>query len=894
MNVRVIINSLLLSVLFINVNGQQIDSSGGEIIIADSIAIVGGELDTVVGADTMTLVDTITGPVAEAAINNGEIKLSDDTLDAPVKYIADDSIVYDIVNMKVHLYGNAVAEYQQIRLKADHIVYDWAEGTLSGEMNTDSLGEPIGFINFNDGQKDYRARRIAYNFKTGKGKVYQAKTEEGGGYLHVDETKKNERDEWYAKHGSYTTCNLDEPHFHLHSTKMKIVPDKVMVTGPANLVIADVPTPLYLPFGIFPVKKGQRSGIIMPSNYGEDFARGFFVQGMGYYFGINDYADLALTGDLYTNGSWALRSASNYKLRYKFAGNLFASFGRNRLVEREAPNSGFSNDFRVNWRHSQDPKARPNSRFSANVNFGTSLYDRNFSNSQERVTNSQFSSTVSYSKSWLGRPLTFSTNLRHDQSLVTGRVTLTLPSVTFGVSRIQPFKAKVASSKRKWYETIGFSYTFQGDNRISGTDSTFFTRQTFEDASYGIRHTLPISSNIKLFKHFTLTPSFNYSENWYLQTIRKQWDPSLIIETDSNGYATDITFGQVVTDTVFGFESARDFNFSTSLSTRIYSMATFKGKIKAIRLVTNPTLSFTYRPDFGTDFWGYYRDVQESYEEDDLQRYSIFDHTIFGGPGEGLRAALSLNINNNLEMKTFSKKDTVDYEKKIKLLESFSFRGSYNFAADSLNMSVISINAFTTLFNKLRVNFSTTLDPYTVNEDNRRINTFVWEQDKRFTRLTRASLALGSGFRSKKATQPQPTVGTTEEQEEVLNNLDNYYNFNIPWSFNFDYNISLSRGVPGNPDTLVVAANSVRFDLDINITRNWKLTLASGYDFNSKEIVYTTMNVIRDLHCWEMSFNFSPFPRELQFYGITLQPKSPVLQDMKLNKKQDRFNNEFF
>lgn len=839
-----------------------------------------------------TSTDSIPADTVKPAAPTYTYTVSVDSIDAPITYSAEDSIIYDLLNNKIHLYGNAHVTYTDMELTAYYIQLDWTTNVITAY--TDSVdGEPVGDAVFKDAQDQYEAKKIMYNFQTKKGKVFMGRTETGQGYVHADAVKRNEYNEWYGYKGKYTTCSLEHPHFYIGAKKMKVVPDKVMVTGPANLVIHDVPTPLFVPFGIFPNNNKRHSGVIFPE-YGEEKTRGFFLRSGGYYFSISDYMDLALTGDIYTNGSWAVRTQSNYAKRYKFRGNVFLQYGRNRLGEPESPDFTIRNDFRVTWTHSQDAKARPNSRFSANVNFGTSTFNKNNTYTQSSVTQSTLVSKISYSRTWSGRPFNFSMNMSHDQNLITGLVNLTLPDIRFGVSRIQPFKSKKPGSKQKWYESIGFSYTFETRNQISAYDSSFFQQETLDNMKYGVRQTIPINASIKLGKYFTFTPGANYVERWYMKTISKHWDGSTQYEVQADS-TIDTIYGQVITDTIFGFKPARDFNFSAGLTTNMYGYLRFKhSKLKAIRHKMTPTLSFRYRPDFGSDFWGYYRTVQSD-TAGNMETYSIFQpvQSIYGAPPGTPEMGLGININNNLEMKVFSKKDTVTHEKKIKLIENLSISTFYNFMVDSLNLSPISISGFTTVAGLVRINFSTSLDPYMHDSLLKRVNTFVWEDRHRFTSMRTASLSLSTSLRSKIGGDQQPTLGSEEERNMVITAPNAYYDFTIPWNLTFSYNLSISRGVTGNADTLLISSNSMRLGLDVTITPKWLVHVESGFDFRQMELVYTRVRVIRNMHCWEMSFDWVPYPFDRQTYNMQINVKSPVLQELKLSRKKNQFDSAF-
>ncbi len=827
-------------------------------------------------------------------VPSSSFKVSKDSLEAPVDYKARDSIVYDVTGRLVHLYGEAQVKYEAITVEGHYIQLDWNTNTMMAQAQLDTSGRMIRKAMFQDGDQQFYAEQFRYNYKTRKGKTDAGKFKEGESYVLAKNVKNMPNNDLYIKDAKYTTCSLDHPHFHLAARRAKVVPDKVMVTGPANLVIMDIPTPLYVPFGWFPIKKGQRSGIVFPQ-YGEEQVRGFFLRNGGYYWAINDYMDLQLTGDIYSKGSWGVHAKSNYRRRYKYSGTYTLDFARNNEGERESPDFNTVNDFQVNWQHNQDPKARPSSRFTANVRFGTATYDRTFSTGQSAVLRSSLVSKISYSRSFPKKPFNFSVNLDHDQNLITGDINLTLPDINFGVSRIQPFKPKKAAnlSKNRWYESIGVAYTLRATNRISGVDSTFFTAETFKNARYGIQHSLPISASFNVFKYFSLVPRINYTERWYMRTIRKSFLADTVFTTVDD--VIDTTLPGIQVDTVTGFKAGRDFNFGLDLSTKIYGLLQFKkGRLKAIRHVISPTLSFRYRPDFGADFWGYYREVQSD-TAGNIQRYSIFEGSVFGGPPDGAQAGLGISLINNLHMKILSRKDTVNPEKKVPIFENLTLSTFYNFIADSLRLDPINLNMVTSLFNKVSVNFRMTMDAYVYNENNVRINTFLWSDRKRFLQMRSASLALGTSLQSKKS-QPLPDSdkGTENERNVVLTTPSNYYDFNIPWTMNVRYNITMARGASGAPDSLRVSTNSVGLSFDVNVTKKWKLAVESGYDFVRRDFVYTNLNVIRDLHCWVLQFNFTPYPVEQQQYLIQLNVRSALLTDLKLTRRQSRFDSAVF
>lgn len=821
---------------------------------------------------------------------------SKDTIRHPVIYKARDSIIYDVSHNKVLLWGNAEVTYDNIKLSAYLVELDWTTHILTAQTEKDTAGQPFGDVVFIDAGQEYRSKKLAYNVTTEKGKVYQVRTREGDGYMHAEAVKRTERDEWYGQHGKYTTCDLEHPHFFIQARKMKMVPDKVIVTGPANLVVADVPTPLYVPFSMFPIKKDRKSGIIFPQYGAEPDGRGFFLRQGGYYFYPNDYIDLMLAGDIYSNGSFALRSASQYARRYKFRGALECSYGRNRRGDPLEKGFSINNDFRVIWRHAQDSRARPGSSFISNVDFGTSRFDRNFNfTNVQNVTNSLFNSNITYSKSWAGKPFNLSLNGSHSQSLITRELQVTFPYLQFGVSRITPFKPTISSERKKWYEDVGFSYRVDLQNKLTGVDSVFLKKQTFQNATLGILHNLPVNTSIPLFRYLTLQPQFTYNERWYFKTIRKSFSPDTIF-FDPETRDSIVGVGRVITDTIYQFKTARDFELSANLTTRLFGIFPFKkGKIKAFRHVFTPQINVQYRPDFANPRWKYYRQVQNHLNGTN-ERYSIFDiNDRFPGiPPSGKIAGIGLTLNNIFDMKVFSKKDTIKQEKKVNLLDNLRINTFYNFAADSLHLSPVNISGFTSVLQGLiTLNMTAQFDPYATDKQFRKINTFVWQKERRLLRFSDATLAIAGRIAPKHQSSPTPTKGSEQEREYLINNLSGFYDFNIPWSLQINFNLRIDKGAPGNLDTIRLSAATFNFSFDVNVTKNWKLDLTSGYDLSRKDFIITSLNVVRNLHCWELRFQYIPYPVTNRSYNIQINAKSPLLQELRLTRKDNAVFNNF-
>ncbi|MFI5172216.1 MAG: putative LPS assembly protein LptD [Chitinophagales bacterium] len=836
--------------------------------------------------DTSIVADS--SKVDSAEINDLWYEMSSDALDEIITYGGVDSIVYDLDSGRTYIYANGEINYKTFYLKADFIQFDWDEKTICAKQITDSAGKKKALVYFKDGEDEFYAENMCYNFGTKKGKIFYFRTQEGEGYLRVEEAKKLDDDSYFGKGMTYTTCDLEHPHYYIAAKKAKVVPKKIAVTGPANLVIADVPTLLFLPFGIFPIKRGQTSGIIIPQ-YGNHYSQGYFLRNGGYYFALSDYYDLSLTGDIYSRGSYGLHASSRYNKLYRFNGSLAMDYARNKYGFSFAPNYTEQADFFVRWTHNQDAKARPNSKFGASVNVGTSDYLSNNAYSSSYLTN-QLSSSISYYKAFPNTPFNFSAALRHNQNTSTKIVNLTLPEASLTMNRIYPLK-KLTTNRNSFLYQFGVSYSMNGQNTISSPDSLLFTNAAFDKFENGIQHRVSASAPVKILKYFTLSPNFNYTENWYFESIRKNFDPYITVDTLTSSTGEDSvvsTTHYVRIDTINGFQTARYFNVGTSLNTKVYSTAQFGGKLKAIRHVMTPTMSFNYSPDYGASKYGYYGDYYATPDAITATPYSIFEGSIYGSPPQGEVGSIGLNIGNTLEIKVYSKKDSVTHEKKIKLIESFSFGTSYNLAADSLNLADVGFSGYTTLFKNVRINFSGSFDPYILDTNGVNLNQFVWDVNHRLGRFNGGYLSLSTDFQSKRNSNPQlmTAAGTPEEREMVWSNPDDYIDFEVPWSFSVSYNLRVSN-IPtllGN-DSLSTT-QSATFQGDINISPNWKIAMTTGYDFQLKDFTYTSLDIYRELHCWEMGFKWIPFGLR-QSYIFNINVKASVLQDLKLTRKKD-------
>lgn len=791
-------------------------------------------------------------------------------LTSDVKYFATDSSIINLQEKKVLLYHKAQVNYEDIELSAEYIELNWSNNTVYAIGLPDSTGKMIGNPIFKEGGKTYYCTSILYNFNTKKGKIKGMKTQDGDGYIHGNQLLKQADNSMFVEQSKYTTCSNDEPHFYIGAKKLKIIPGNKIITGPANLVIANIPTPLFIPFGFFPMQDKQSSGFIMPT-YGYSTNRGYNFRNGGWYFSVNEHMDLALRGDIYTLGSWKLKAQSAYKKRYAYSGNFSLSYAKNILGEEGLSNFEDKRDFFIKWSHKQDSKAHPYSRFSANVNAGSSTFNQFNTYQNNDYLKNTLSSNVSYSYSWPGKPFNFSANLRHSQNTLNKTVSLSLPDLAFSMNRINPFERKEVSGKRRWYEKINMRYSSTAKNQIESSDSLLFSPQTLDNMKYGIQHIIPISSSFKIFKYINVSPSANYTERWYFNRIEKSWnEDSLYVQKD----------------TISGIRAVRDFNTNLSMSTKIYGLYQFKSeKIKAIRHVFSPNLTFSYRPDFSEEKWGYY-DWTTIDTLGNEQQYSYYEEAIYRSAPSGQSGNIRLSIDNNLEIKILNNNDSISTYKKIALFKNLNFSGNYNLAADSFNLSNITFNGRTVLMPKMNIKFNGSINPYQIDSNGSRIHKYAWDDKLSMGRLTNFSFTIDWRMNStdKDKTLERPQGATDEQWDMIQNSQNDYVDFNIPWDVSVDYKYTYNK--PALEKTI---RQTLNLKGNVRLTEKWKIGFHSGYDFNTKKISYTSLDFYRDLHCWEMRFNWIPFGFH-QSYNLSINVKSAVLQDLKLNKRKSFYD----
>lgn len=823
-------------------------------------------------------------------LNDTIAKKVDSQLKDPIFSDAQDSLLYSLDGKKVYLFGDAVVKYQNMELTAAYIEYDMETNLVFAEGRPDSTGTIVGKPVFKEGKQTFRMERMHYNFNTRKAKIIGVITEEAGGFLHSHDTKLMPDKSINISGGKFTTCDQDHPHFYISITKAKVIPGNKLITGPAYLVIEDVPFPLILPFGFFPNKQGRSSGIIIPE-YGEERNRGFFLRSGGFYLGLNDYFDLKVTGDIYSKGSWATNFQTTYRKRYRYSGGFSFALSQNVIGERGFDDYFKDKSYWLTWNHAQDPKASPNSTFQARLNLGSPSHNRFNARSVDNFLANQISSSVSYSQTFPGKPFNLSASMNHSQNNLDSTITIGFPKVSFNMNRIYPFKRKSSIGAPTWYEKIGLSYTGSLDNTITTKTDSIFSRTTIDNMRNGVQHRIPVNTSFNILKFVTISPSANYSENWYTKTIEKRWDE----ETK-----------KVVKEEVPGFKRAWQYNTAVSASTKIYGMFNFgsNSKVQAIRHVMTPSVSLSYRPDFSEESYGFFKTVQVDTTGRTAQ-YSIFEGSVYGGPGSGKSGLVNFSLGNNLEMKTLTSKDTTSNTRKIKLLESFSFSTSYNMLVDSMNWSPLQVSARTTLFEKFNINFSSTLDPYSLDERGVRTKYFQYEEGGFPFRLTNAragvSFALkggkeGSGD-SRGGGMGQPdsmggsrvfgdNIGDPTFGEALTTGFGDmeYVDFSVPWNLRVDYSFNYTKQRFDKNIT-----QSMSFSGDLSLTPKWRVGFTSGYDFKNKKLTTTSLNFYRDLHCWEMRFTVIPIGF-MRSFSFNINVKSGTLRDLKYTKTQSRYD----
>lgn len=842
-------------------------------------------VDTIAVNDTLQLIDStqISRPIKSSQNKSA--------LESPFDYLSSDSTEMLLSEQKIRLYRNAQINYETIELKAENIILDMNTKIIVAYGNTDSTGMIIGKPQFKDGEEEFEADTIVYNFDTKKGLIKGVFTKQGEGYLHAERNKKLPNNEICLQNGKYTTCDHEHPHFYLALTKAKVIPNDKIVSGPAYLVIEDVIIPIGVPFGFFPNTNGGASGVIIPA-YGDDLSRGLFVRDGGYYFYINDYLDTKILGDFYSKGSWGVSNETRYKLRYKFDGNFYGKYSKFITNSDELGRTEQVN-YNIKWRHKQDSKAHPYSNLSANVNFGSSEFKKYNNTSQKERLSTNQNSSVAFSRRFANSPFNLTINASQSQKTNrvggedVGKMDITLPGLNLSMNRIYPFKGLKKVGTDTWYEKIGISYSAQMKNSVTSLEEdSLFTNYALGQFRNGMQHSVQANTSLKLFKFINITPSFNYKEKWYAKSLYRSYnEDSLRIEID----------------TINGFSRVGDFTVSVPFTTKLYGMYQIKGTdpvVKAFRHVVTPTISYSWRPDFSEEQWGSYQHI---YSGDSLVgTYSKYEGAtgtwsgIYGSAPKGKSGMVNFNLNNNLEMKVRNRKDTVKGSKVIKLIDRLSLRTGYNLAVDSMNWSDLTVSAGTQLAKILNIDMGITFNPYDYDPlTGKDINVLLWEKGN-IGRLTRANLSSSISLTSEGLKNKRNSDNITEGQKENLRNrgmsdimMDmGYADFSLPWQLSVRYSVNYSEVFDNDSKEFEESVTqTMNFNGWVNLTKSWKGTFRSGWDFEKEEVSYTSVSILRDLHCWQMSFNWVPFGA-YQSYYFRINVKSSMLQDLKYEQRR--------
>jgi lipopolysaccharide transport LptD-like protein len=825
--------------------------------------------------DSLSSADTSRRSQLEKSLG---IKISKDALPSIVKSESRDSAVMDMQHNLFYLYGKAQVNYEDLQLNAGQVSYAQSTNVVSaapyeaGKKKDDTTVEKQTFM---QGKEKFIYDSMQYNFKSHRAIVRNVHSQYGEGFVYSEQVKRNPDQTIFGWHSTYTTCALDTPHFGIVAKKIKVIPGKLIVSGPANLYIEGVPTPLWLPFGLFPVSEKQKSGFVLPT-YTIEEARGLGLLNGGYYFYLSDHADLLTQANIYTKGSYAVSGICDYNSIYHYSGAVNFSYAYNKTGEDFEPGASVTKDFMLNWRHQSDAKSVPGQSFNASVQFGTSTFYSNNSLDPNQILQNQRQSNISYSKNWQGTPLGLTISALGDQNTITKQSNVTLPDINFHVAQINPFQNKRRVGTH-WTDKITASYNVEMLNRTTFYDSTLnLSNLSLKNFQTGIHHSIPISASYTVLRYINMSFTANYNEYDVTEKLYRKYDS---------------TFQKLDSNAQYGFYGSRDFNAGVSFSTRIYGMKMFKkGGLRGIRHVLTPSVGFVYHPDFGASPFNYYYrttlDSTNNYRNYTYQ--SPYLTSIVGTPPLGKAANVNFGINNNLQIKVRSSKDTISGFKNVTLIDALGANITYNPAADSFQWSPIAVNFRTNVMDKISITSSANFDPYAFDYD-RGVRIAQTMEDKGFglARFTSATLGLGTNFHS----QPKGGIkdpGNAEEYGRIMRNAgyNDYVDFNIPWSCNFSYSMNATKGYSYYKRDTIIYSQTLMVNGEVQVTKRWKLNVTSGYNFDIKQLTSTSIDVYRDLHCWAMHLQTIPFgPRKS--FTFTLNVKSAVLQDLKLTKRRD-------
>ena len=818
--------------------------------------------NSVVSPDSMKLDSAKLDSLKNQAISPK--KISPNAINSIVTYSAKDSAVNDISRRYTYLFGDAVVTYEDMELRADYIEIDFKNNELYACGVADSAGNVRGSPVFIQGESQYRAREIKYNFTTHKGKITHVITTQDEGFIHGEQIKKMGDNVAFIKKGKYTTCELDHPHYEVDFTKAKFIQHDKIIIGPAYLSFKDVPAPIAIPFAFFPLDAQRKSGFVMPS-LGESSNLGFYFQDLGFYFAISDHLDLLLSTDLYTRGSWAIKAKSNYVYRYKCAGELNLQFSQTRTGDRLDSTYRCSNDYKIYWDHKQDVKSHPRTRFNAHVDIVSSNYSKfNMTSASDYLSN-QYTSSINVSTS-LKDFFFVDATLSYSQNTGNRTVNLKLPDISMSVVQFYPFRKKNKVGSLKWYDNISLKWTSQLTGQVDTYDTLFLKPQTWNEMNFGMMHNIPLTIPIKIAKLINWNTTATLIEKWYLQSYTRD----MAIDT-SAGYPVGVLNQHFHR----GFGALHDVSVSSSLTTKIYFMYMFKkGGLNAIRHVVTPTLNFTYRPNLAGRIVDKYLNPFTGEEVE----YTYYDNAIFGTVNRNTQALVQLSFGNNVEIKVRSRRDTITGFKKVAIFDNLNVSMNYNIAADSLNWSRLSINGRSTLFKQIYLTFNFMFDPYIINSNGVRVNQYEWKVNHRLFRMSSTDFSIALNWRIDQNTFKRKKQQNATEQTKKDDWQKWSFTFNYTFTYGLNDNLAYYRLIDTNKYTHNMV-HTLNVQGEFNVTRKWRVGFTTGYDFVQKDFSYTSIDIHRDMHCWEMSFNWIPFGYR-KGWSFTLNVKAAVLKDV--------------
>jgi len=907
--------------------------------------------DTIPGLkDSLQLPDsTLIDSSARSRVDTFTLKVSKDSLEAPVQYEAQDSAIGLVQSKTIELYGKAKTEYQTSSLQAPYMRLNQATGVVSARAGRDSTGAVTDYIEMNDGQSQYKSDSLDYNFQNQRGLIRGTISQQGEMFVHSQIAKKVNENTVYATGNFFTTCNLDHPHFGFRANRAKIVNKKLAVTGAVRPEFDSVPVPIYLPFGFYPLYQGRHSGAMAPSFETND-QEGVGLTGLGYYLGISDYWDVQFTGDIYSFGTWSANALPTYRKLYKYQGNLNLGVRSTKRNTRDDPDYMKTMSYTFNWSHSSDNRSRPGVNFGASVNWSSTNYSRLIPNNAQLNFQNVIGSSINYSKQWQDKPFNLSLSMNHSQNNQNRSMTINFPTANFAVTTIYPLQKKESVGKKKWYEQLGIGYNGSFRNDFNFYDSVAYSKTNdlinnrrflkflMDTARWSANHNIPITLSLPSILNgaLVIAPSVSYSQEWVDGVTTMSWGPKTFYRRNlANNGDSSYVKDTILADIKRGFKIKQQTSFGISFNTALYGSYEFKGeKVKAIRHVMRPTFGLNYTPDLTKKFW-------KPVQIDSIGTVALYNQLdgLYSRPVSQFTSresgGISFGLDNNLEMKVRAKpkkkKETASTQsegneadkekdsfvdtkqedaengiKKIKLIDGFGFNGSYNFLADSLKLSPISMYFRTNLFEKINLNASATLVPYELNETGYATSRYAWAGDGGFKvgTVTNASISMSTSFQSKPK-DPEKAKAREKAINESLNdpmlqgdqtrlleymrqNPAQFVDFNTPWSINLSYSLNYSRQ-NRNPLTLQSSTSpitsSVNFNGSFNLTPKWNFSVNGFYDFSTAKIQTFSMAISRDLHCWQMAINVTPIGL-YRFFNFTISPKAGILQDLKINRSR--------